>query len=105
MEETAAAVRGLMPPESLHRTEGCDTGLCRVDNDLWMLPPEQRYGFVGKETVRQWEEAVQFVEGMVSLAEDPELFADATQMLLADALARAEEALRRARERIHCKAG
>jgi hypothetical protein len=30
---------------------------------------------------------------MVSLAEDPELFPDATQMLLADALARAEEAL------------
>ncbi|MBV9455227.1 MAG: hypothetical protein JOZ19_14115 [Rubrobacter sp.] len=89
-----------MPPENLHRTEGRDAELPMLDNDLWILAPEQRSGLVGKEAVRQWEEAVQFVEGMVSLADDPELFADATQMLLADALARAEEALRRARERI-----
>jgi hypothetical protein len=100
MEETAAAIRGLMPPENLHRTDGRDAGLRMVDNDLWILAPEQRYGLVGKEAVRQWEEAVQFVGGMVSLAEDPELFPDATQMLLADALARAEEALRRARQRM-----
>ena len=104
MEETAT-VRGLMPSENLHRTEGRDAGLPMVDNDLWILAPEQRYGLVGKEAVCQWEEAVQFVEGMVSLAEDPELFADATQMLLADALARAEEALRRARKRMRSIAG
>ena len=100
MEETAAAISGLMTLENLHRTGGRDDGLPIGDNDLWILPPEQRSGLVGKEGVRQWEEAVQFVEGMVSLAEDPELFADATQMLLADTLARAEEALRRARERM-----
>ena len=100
MEETAAAIRGLMISDNLHRADGYEAGLPMGDNDLWMLPPEQRYGLGGKEGVRQWEEAVQFIEGMVSLAEDPELFADATQMLLADALARAEEALRRARERV-----
>ncbi|MBV9454701.1 MAG: hypothetical protein JOZ19_11380 [Rubrobacter sp.] len=100
MEETAAAIRSLMTPENLYRTDGYEAGLAMGDNDLWILAPEQRYGLEGKEGVRQWEEAVQFVEGMVSLAEDPELFTDATQMLLADALARAEEALRRARERM-----
>src|SRR5437868_15364532 len=100
MEETAAVIRGLMTPENLHRADGYEAGLLMGDNDLWILAPEQRYGLVGKEAVHQWEEAVQFVEGMVSLAEDPELFSDATQMLLADTLARAEEALSRARKRI-----
>jgi hypothetical protein len=73
-----------------------------VDDDLWLLMPEQRFGFPpNEESVRQWEQTVQLIralsEGVTNMV--PSLPNRAATQLIWDAQARAEEALRRVRER------
>jgi hypothetical protein len=72
-----------------------------LDDDLWVVDPELRVGLEPEEAVQAWEEAHNFV---VCLAEGfsnvPSPVNGATIHLLWDAVYRAEEALRRARERV-----
>jgi len=71
------------------------------DDDLWLVYPEVRYGFEGEEAVRQWEGACEFASALCEgfAAQGPPVIDEATQQLLWDMRRRAEEALRRARER------
>jgi hypothetical protein len=74
-----------------------------VDDDLWcLLPPERRFAFpAGEESVHEWEQTVRLVEALAEgfAGTMYPLANTATTQLLWDAQARAEEALRRARER------
>jgi hypothetical protein len=72
------------------------------DDDLWLVDPEARYGFEGEEAVWQWKEAYKFARALNDgfVAHGRPVVNHATQQLLHDARERAEEALRRARERV-----
>ncbi len=75
-----------------------DAELRMVDDDLWMLFPECRYEFpVGEQSVRQWRDAVDALEGLSIAFEN--LGNDALQHAIGDAHVRASEALRRHRQR------
>ncbi len=73
-----------------------------TDPDLWLAEPDLRADLQGEEAVRQWEGAVAFMDAMTQgfAYTSDEVMNRATSMLLLDALRRAEEALRRARERV-----
>jgi len=62
------------------------------DSDLWLLEPELRYNL----GVEEWEDAVGVLCVLDSLAE---YHGGAVEQVIRDAQLRAEEALRRARER------
>ncbi len=69
-----------------------------LDDDLWLLEPQGRYALPpGEETVREWRDAVEFLECLylASQAVDNR----ALMHTLSDAHVRAIEALRRARQR------
>jgi hypothetical protein len=70
-----------------------------LDEDLWMLDPELRCAasLEGEEAVEQWEHAVRFADW---LGDDNPVLGEAAQHLVWDMRVRAEEALRRARERV-----
>jgi hypothetical protein len=75
-----------------------------LDDDLWLLHPELRYSFEGEEAVREWERSLTLVRALYEFAMTHHgpypFFSDSTTWLIGDAEARAEEALRRARERV-----
>ena len=74
----------------------------RVDEDLWpFVPIEQRYPLEGEEGIAQLEDLVRITEAADEMAVAfPALFNDAMKMFVRDVRHRAEEALRRARERL-----
>ena len=74
------------------------------DGDLWILHPEQRFAeeLEGEEGVRAWEDAeltARNIANTVSNGAGSIQASPALTQLIWDAHARAEEALRRARER------
>jgi hypothetical protein len=70
------------------------------DDDLLLMGTEGRYGFTGEEAVVQWRGGVAFARALARMAEEPLFFNDATRLLVSDLIARAEEFLRRAEERL-----
>jgi hypothetical protein len=68
-------------------------------NAAGRLDPSQRHPL--GEDVEEWEQAAAFARALANMVWDDTqgMFADASRQVLADAQARAEEALRRARER------
>lgn len=77
-----------------------------VDDDLWIVEPESRYVYEGEEAVREWSKAVVFanclVEGFAAGDVEPYGaldFQGPIQQMLIDMRDRAQEALRRAKER------
>ncbi len=70
-----------------------------ADDDLWLLHPEMRYPFEREEAVEQWEEAAAFAQGLEEGFANHWRLNEATRQLIWDLQVRAEEALRRARER------
>jgi hypothetical protein len=91
----------------LIETDGLSEEVARLrlqDEDLW-LPPGQRFDedFQGEEGVRQWEEAAivaRTAADMVSGEQGKVEASAALKQLLWDAALRAEEALKRARQRV-----
>ncbi len=91
----------------LTKEEGLDeeTAALRLrDKDLWILHPGQRFDeeLQGAEGVRLWEEAFTAAHALadgVSNGPGSVEASPALTQLIWDAAARAEEALRRARER------
>jgi hypothetical protein len=86
-----------LPPEEAER----EAEKRLVDDDLWVCHPMQRFIFEPEEAVAEWEQTANFAG---SLAEGFTIVGDpgvntATIQLFWDMHARAEEALRRARER------
>jgi hypothetical protein len=73
-----------------------DAQLRLVDDDLWLLDAEGRYGFEDDEAVQQWAQAVDAIQIFIHMGR---YVNEATEQLLIDARVRAEEALRRARAR------
>ena len=75
-----------------------------VDDDLWLLHPEQRYSFEDEEAVREWSRTLVMMRALHEFAMDhygyEAFFSDTTVQLIADAEVRAQEALMRARERV-----
>jgi hypothetical protein len=70
------------------------------DEDLFMLEPPMRSIIEDADEVDQWERAFEFFNGFSDMAlHSPLTFNEATQDLLFDATRRAQEMLRRARER------
>ncbi|MDP8947766.1 MAG: hypothetical protein M3N09_06670 [Actinomycetota bacterium] len=71
------------------------------DLDLWLVEPDLRPDLQGEEAVREWEGAVAFITAMTEgfAYTGDGVINNATSQLLYDAQRRAEEALRRARER------
>jgi hypothetical protein len=71
-----------------------------VDSDLWILEPSMRFAIEEEEAVRVWKEAADKLGGLAFLCIDGDIFGNnAITQCIADAEARAREALRRARER------
>jgi hypothetical protein len=71
-----------------------------VDSDLWMLQPEARYAIEEEKAVAVWREAADKLGALVYMAINEDLFGnDAITQCLGDAQARAQEALRRTKER------
>lgn len=72
-----------------------------LDDDLWLVHPEKRWGPEGEEAVEQWHDAVAFVRALSVgfTMHGPGVVDEATVQLLWDLEVRAEVALRRARER------
>ena len=70
-----------------------------LDDDLWLLHPSMRMWFAGEEAVEEWEEAAGFVRGLTEGFANYWFLNEATRQLIWDLEQRAEEALRRARER------
>ncbi len=69
-----------------------------VDDELWILGPSGRYEFpAGEDSVKEWDRAVDALEGLywASQAFENRAFMQA----ISDAHKRAKEALRRARKR------
>ncbi len=94
--------------QELERLTGNDVGLTReealallTDDDLWILPPEHRYVFElePEEVVQEWEQAYDFAYSLSQGFGESKAINAATRMLLWDLQDRAEEALRRARQR------
>jgi hypothetical protein len=80
--------------------------LMLVDDDLWIIEPPSRYTFTGEEVVRGWSKAVDFAAMLSEGFGNPSSFTGFTrgfqgaiQQMLLDMRERAEEALRRAKER------
>jgi hypothetical protein len=74
------------------------------DEDLWLLPPEQRFDeyLQGKEGVRAWEDAAQVAKTLArSVSNGPSTIQanPAVTQLVWDAAERAQRALHRARKR------
>ena len=70
------------------------------DEDLWILMPEQRSAWEpGEEDVAQWAIAYDFVYALADGFSESKAINEATRHLLWDLRDRAEEALRRDRER------
>jgi hypothetical protein len=70
------------------------------DEDLWLLIPEQRHAYMdAAEDVAEWERAYEFAYSLSDGFTECRAIYDPTRQLLWDMCARAEEALRRARER------
>jgi len=70
------------------------------DEDLWLVIPEQRFTYLdNEEDVREWEAAYEFAYSLSSGFTECKAINDATRQLLWEMQGRAEEALRRARER------
>ena len=70
-----------------------------LDDDLWLLEPELRYGFEGEEAVEEWREATRVflnIAGIINDLAGPGAVAQTFQ----DAHIRAEEMYRRAQERL-----
>src|SRR3712207_3092081 len=72
------------------------------DGDLWLVEAGFRADLQGEEAVREWEGAVAFMEAMTEgfAYTGDGVVNNATSQVLLDALRRAEEQLRRARERV-----
>ncbi len=77
-----------------------------MDDDLWLVHPELRYVLEGNEAIREWSKAATFAQFLADgFACGPfysgfaNEFQGAIQQMLWDMEARAQEALRRARER------
>ena len=67
------------------------------DSDLWLVEPELRYTFESKEeAVLQWEQAVGVLYALHGVAR---YHGGAVEQVLRDAQLRAEEQLRRVRQR------
>jgi hypothetical protein len=80
--------------------EGEEAKQMLVDDDLWLVHPELRYGIEPDEEVRVWKEAVKKMSAMYSTALHEDLYGNvAVTQCLADGLTRAEVKLVRARER------
>ncbi len=71
------------------------------DADLWLVPPSERFVFESEEDVAQWEAARQWADALCRGFADPggTVINGAACQLLWDLRERAEEALRRARQR------
>jgi hypothetical protein len=70
------------------------------DGDLWFIEPERRYGGANsEEAIREWSEAADFARSLAEGFSLSSALGVATQCMLWDMCERAEEALRRARER------
>ena len=70
------------------------------DDDLWMLLPEYRFAWEpGEEDVRQWELAADFAYALADGFGESKAIPDSVRMMLWDMRDRAEEAMKRARER------
>ena len=79
---------GVDPEEARHRL---------LDDDLWLLPAEQRVGPDPSQAVEMWEQAAHILESMSEVAGH---IKPAVEQALWDATERAREARRRAVERI-----
>ena len=96
-DEREEWIEDLSGPEVPPGPQRSEAELRVVDADLWILEPESLYGFEPEEAVEQW---VRAVDALGCLAEVAAFINEATLQAVQDARARAEEALRRARERV-----
>ncbi len=69
------------------------------DDDLWLIPPDQRVALEGEGAVEQWEEAANFACALAAGFTNYPAVNEATLHLMWDLNRRADEALRRALER------
>jgi hypothetical protein len=81
-----------------------DVRLRMQDNDLWILDPERRFGkqLEGHAGVGAWKEAVAWAHWLATATQHIDAGPGVIQLLW-DLEERAEEALRRAEERIEAK--
>jgi hypothetical protein len=82
-----------------------DAGLRTQDDDLWLVEPTMRFELEGEEAVEEWRVAESFASGLAegltsSAIGDGGGLNRATTQLLWDLRERAQEALRRAEERV-----
>lgn len=69
------------------------------DDDLWLVPPDQRVALEGDGAVDEWEEAASFAQALSAGFSMHGPLNAATVHLIRDLEERGEEALRRARKR------
>jgi hypothetical protein len=96
MTEREQTVQRLMEVQGLPREEA---ELRVQDDDLWLVDAELRVGLEGQAAVEEWEEAAAFASAINRGVGWGEFSNTATAHLVSDLDMRAEEALRRARER------
>jgi len=71
--------------------------LAMLDDDLWLLEPEGRLPMEPEEAVQEWSRAADALQTLEHVAGHVN---PAAEQAVLDAKLRAEEALRRARERV-----
>jgi hypothetical protein len=96
-EEREEWIAHLSGPDSPVGTTRRDAELRTVDLDLWIQTPEVLHGFEPEDAVEQWTKAVEAMDSLVPVAD---LINEATAQCVLDGRERAQEALRRARERL-----
>jgi hypothetical protein len=83
-----------------HGIEADEAEKMLVDADLWLVHPSQRFGIEAGKEVEVWSEAVEKLEAMEFVALNANLYGNvAVAQCLADARARVEVKLERARGR------
>jgi hypothetical protein len=99
MNKREEVIEYLSGEESSIGRDRREAELSLLDDELWIVEPELRYGFEAEEAVKQWRRAADFAR---ALAEgfDENLVGAATMQSLWDPRERTEEALRRAVKRL-----
>lgn len=70
------------------------------DDDLWLVPPEQRFALLDEGEIQRMERAGNFMADLATTIASHTTVPDEAMVLLLDARNRAQEAARRARQRI-----
>ncbi len=71
-----------------------------LDDDLWLVPPEQRYTFESEAGAREWDEAARHFDHRAYIAQEDPMYSLAAAQLYQDAAYRARVLAYRVRERL-----